>query len=621
MSERLVARLGWLVALLAVLAYGAALGGDYVFDDVHSVSANPAVQSLSNLGSFWTDPDAFSGAAARMYRPALLTSFALNIAVSPAAWSLKAGNLLIHCGVATLLFRWLWQLSRQSRAAFVCAALFAVHPLASEAINLVSARSELLSTFGVLLGLHAQLAWLRGRGSALPIAGMLLGTVLACGSKETGVVLPGLMLVQAFVLRHRLPNGREWRRLLVGIAPVVALVVAYLVARKLLLGEATVQLLGRTGEDPSSGHGRTLTMQLATMGTLLPQMLWQAVVPAQLTLDPEVGYRSSFADPLVLLGWSSIAGLTVAGLWNGPNARLRRLGTCTAWAIALPWIVIPLNMPFAEHRFYGPLLGFAVIGVGVVPRLRRACGGRVPIGALRAAFALLLAVGVTWSAQRSWLYRDERTLWQQELSQHPESFRAWWGLGTSRMRHRDMAGALGPLQRAHTLYPGHHDALRNYVEALIAQDDEHAFPWLSLATSAELQQRSPDDPWVRTLVAQANLQAGRAGLGDQHFETAERLALSCLEIAPPKGYVYLLAAFARRGLDDLDGALHHLDTSMASGLPTIDVCIQRVRTLVDLGRPADARRALQDLQRRYPTDPRTIHAIRAFQSPAAPSGR
>jgi len=611
MSERLAVRFAWLVALCAVLAYGMALGGDYVFDDVHSVSANPAVQSLSNFWSFWTDPGAFSGAAARMYRPALLTSFALNIAISPEAWSLKAGNVLIHAGVAVMLFWWLWQLSRRARASFVCAALFAVHPLASEAVNLVSARSELLSTFGIVLGLYAQLAWLRARGSRWPMAGMVAGVVIACGSKETGVVLPGLMLVQGFALRHRMPSGAEWRRMLVGVAPVVAVVVVYLLARKLLMGEATVQLLGRTGEDPSSGHGRTLTMQLATMGTLLPQMLRQAVAPTHLTLDPQIEYRSSFADPLVLLGWASILGLTIAGLWRGPNAKLRRIGTCTAWAIALPWIVIPLNMPFAEHRFYGPLLGFALVGVGVVTRARRALVARAPSPVLRTAFALLLTFGVFASAQRSWLYRDERALWQEELAHNPSSFRSWWGLGTSRMRSRDMVGAVGPLQRAHALYPGHHDALRNLVEALIAQEGEHVHPHLSLVMSAELARRSPEDPWVRTLVVHANLQAGCGGLGEQHFTEAERLALSCLDLDQPKAYVYRLAAFACQGRGDPQAALAHLDTSIANRLITADVLYERVNLLHELDRPKAARRATLQMQRRYPGHPLTLRLLHA----------
>ena len=66
MTERWTLRAGITIVILALCAYGMALVGDYVFDDVHSVSGNPAVQDLGNFTKFWTDPGAFSGAAARM---------------------------------------------------------------------------------------------------------------------------------------------------------------------------------------------------------------------------------------------------------------------------------------------------------------------------------------------------------------------------------------------------------------------------------------------------------------------------------------------------------------------------------------------------------------------------
>ena len=120
------------------------------------------MQDAGNVASFWVDPDGFSRGVGKMYRPALLTSLALNWSISGAAWSLKAGNVLLHAAVAVLLWSWLWRLSRRVVATTVVAALFAVHPLASEAVNLVSARSELLSAAGLLIGLLAHLHRLRG---------------------------------------------------------------------------------------------------------------------------------------------------------------------------------------------------------------------------------------------------------------------------------------------------------------------------------------------------------------------------------------------------------------------------------------------------------------------------
>lgn len=618
MSNRFATRAGWLVVILAMCAYGASLFGEYAFDDVHSVSDNPAVHSLANFGQFWTDPDAFSAGPGRMYRPALLTSFAVNWAISPAAWSLKLGNVLIHAAVSGMLFWWLFRLTRRSRGAFVVAALFAVHPLASEAINLVSARSELLAALGIVMALFAHVNWQRRHGNLSALLMMVFATAIACGSKETGVVIPGLLLVQTFCLRHRMANAADWRRAVSGIAPVILLVVGYLVVRKLLLGQATVQLLGRTGEDPSSGHGRTLLMQLATMGTLLPRMLWQCIVPTQLSLDPVVVYRDSFLDPTVLLGWGAMLGLTLVGLWRGVHARVRRIGTAMAWAIALPWIIVPLNVPFAEHRFYGPMLGLAAVAVTALPRLRTLLAS-VPRPALHGAFAVVLALLAVGSVHRSLLYQDERDLWRAELAQNPESFRGWWGTGACEMRHGNFALAVEPLQRAHDLYPEHPDALRNLVEALIAVPDEQADPARSLAVGAKLLERSPDDPWVRTLVVQANLQAARLTGDEQRWAVAEVMALSCLEIATPKGYVYQLAARARHGQGDVLGALAYLNTSVELGLASLEVQFDRARLLHELGRTNEARRVVFEVQRSNPTDPRIIGALRHFATAHVPN--
>jgi tetratricopeptide (TPR) repeat protein len=406
------------------------------------------------------------------------------------------------------------------------------------------------------------------------------------------------------------------RRTLAAVAPVVAVVVLYLVVRKLLLGQATVQLLGRTGADPLMGHGRTLTMQLATMATLVPGALLQCLVPVGLSLDPAVRFRESFADPFVLLGWASVAGLTVAALWPGPSARLRRIGVAFAWVIALPWIIVPLNAPMAEHRLYAPLVGLAAIAVALAPRALATLRTRIGSpGRQRAAFAVLAVLGMLGSASRSWLYRDERELWRHELAQNPNSFRGWWGLGTACWRHGDVVGAAPALANAHAIYPGHYDVLRNYTEVLVSLPDDVAEPHRALAIAERLQTRGPEDPWGRTLLAQAHLQAGRTTGDVEHFAEAERIALSCLEIAEPKGYVWQLAAQARSGLGDDDGALAHLDTSIERGFATIGVRIDRALMLRRLGRLREARRDLSAVQREAPTDARVMYALLQFASP------
>jgi protein O-mannosyl-transferase len=609
-------RLGWwaaaAVALLACCAYGAALAGDYVFDDVHSVAANPAVHDVANVGRFFVDPSAFSSGSARMYRPVLLTSFALNFLVGDAAAWLKLGNVLLHALAAVLLLRWAWAWTRRLPAAALAAAWFAVHPLASEAVNLVSARSELLATVGMLGCLVVQLDWLRrgasfGRGVLIVFA-----AVVACGSKETGVVLPVLAAVQAWCVRRGRAEVAVLRRAAGSLLMLVAVVVAYLLARKLLLGEATVQLLDRTGEDPTSGHGRTLLTQLLTMGTLLPGAVGQMLWPWPLSLDPAVRFRHDPADAAVWFGWIALAVLTAAAL-ACRGRRAPAVGVAFAWCVALPWIVVPLNMPLAEHRLYGPLAGVALLVAGLVPRLRSS--SRALQRAARIACAAAAVLFVVGSAHRSLLYRDERTLWRAELAVHPMSFRAHWGLGTSTLRHGDVDGAVEPLARAHALYPQHYDALRNYCEALVVAEEAAGNPHRALVLTERLRAVGPEDPWVRTLVARAHLLAARSTGDAVHWRAAEQAALGCLEVAPPKGYVFQLAAMARRGAGDLEGALGHLDESLRRGIDTVGVRLDRADLLRALGRERLAQRELMAAQAMAPMDPSVLAAVRSFAAP------
>jgi tetratricopeptide (TPR) repeat protein len=568
------------------------------------VAANPA---LRDGGCWWRwlhDPNAFSTSGA-MFRPVVVLSLGLQFLVSDAALWLKAGNLLLHALVTALAFGWLCRLGLAGRGALAVSALFAVHPLVSEAINLVSARSELLLYLGLLVALRSHLAQLRGGRPWPALAGIALGTVIACGSKETGVVLPGLLLAQAFVLRR----GTGWSGLprALGIAlPSVLLVAGYLLLRQELLGTATVSLAGRTGGDPLSGHGRSLLCQLATMGCLLPRALFQMVFPVGLSLDPAVRFEHSLAAPVVLVGWGSTLLLLVLGLLPGPGARVRQLGVLLAVATALPWVVVPLNVPLAEHRLYGPLLGMLMVAAPWLPR-----PGRRPF-----ALGGLVVLGLALGNLRSLDYRDEVRLWQAELARG-DSWRAWWGLGAARLRSGDCAGAVEPLAQARARNRDHVSVVRNLAEALVSLPDAQAMPERALAAAADYLAARPQDPWAHTVAAQACLQQGRVRGDRAAFLRAEQFALACLAIpdVPPKGYVFRLAAAARLGLDEPAAALAHLDESLRLGLDHHTVRLARADVLRRLGRAEEAWQELRRAQREAPLEPAVLAALRAARPP------
>jgi tetratricopeptide (TPR) repeat protein len=604
----------WLAAACAFLAYAAALAGECVFDDVHTVLANPALQAPVDWWRLCSDPAAFSGSAARMYRPTVVVSLAANAWFGAAVPAWKLGNVLLHAAVAWSLVRWLgsWHVPR--RAAGAVGVLFAVHPLCSENVNLVSARSEVLLVLFALWALMAHRAALRGKGWLGAFAAAL-ATAGACGSKETGALLPVLLGWQCWLACRHAGDRRTLVRGCLAALPALGVVVGYLWLRQVLLGQATAELLGRAGGDPISGHGRTLSVQLATMGTLVPRALLQVLWPSGLTIDPEVVYRPGCAEPLVLVGWGAVLGLVGAGLLPGRGARLRRLGIAFAAVLALPWIVVPLNMPLAEHRLYGPALGVLVALVPWGVRWAR----RWPAAFVLQPRHLLAALGlggIVLSTARSLDYRDERHLWRTVLAERPTAWRAWWGLGAAELRSGQVPAAVAALEQAQALYPEHYDVLRNFVEALVWLPVAQQRPFTALVAAERLAAAGPVDPWARTLLAEAQTQVGRVTGAAEWCRAAEQTALSCLEIAPPKALVYRTAAAACRARGDFAAALAHLDQSLARGLAPVAVRVDRAAVLHELGRPREAKAELLRAQLQDPGDPLVLHALQQAARPA-----
>src|ERR1051325_11771450 len=147
MSSRLAAFLA--ILILATYANGLRIG--FHFDDEHALANNPSIRTLTNIPRFFVDPTTSSALPEnRDLRPVLLTTFALNYAISgEATWSWHLLNVVLHWLVVLLVFRivrdHLWLGAGAVPVAAGAAIIVAVHPLNTEPIDYLSARSALLT--------------------------------------------------------------------------------------------------------------------------------------------------------------------------------------------------------------------------------------------------------------------------------------------------------------------------------------------------------------------------------------------------------------------------------------------------------------------------------------------
>ncbi|HZE88435.1 MAG TPA: hypothetical protein VE404_02750, partial [Verrucomicrobiae bacterium] len=191
-----------LVALLAVAVYAGAVRNGVVRDDYYIVAHNPLVTGerspwLIPVSHYWAGTDGTGD----LYRPLTIASYWLNARVAGMApWSFHLVNVLLHGLAAALVTVLALRLTASLAAASVAGALFATHPVLSEAVASIVGRADLLAAIFVLG------AWrLRDRRG---ISLLLFGLGLL--SKESAIVLPGFLVAEDLVRGRARARLREY---------------------------------------------------------------------------------------------------------------------------------------------------------------------------------------------------------------------------------------------------------------------------------------------------------------------------------------------------------------------------------------------------------------------------
>jgi len=214
--------------VLGVLAlYAPSLQNGFVYDDHVLIVDAPAPESASDVLRVFGERHWFN---LPYYRPIPRSSLVVQKALhGNAPTGYHAFNVVL-LGIATLLVHALLRLPvfRVAPApAFLAAALFAVHPVASSCVYpIASGRETLIPAIFVLVALYAFL-----RPGAGAYATALIAFAAALLSKEQAVVVPGLFALADVLGLTPSPPGRDGRRWLRRYAPVAAIVGGYALLR------------------------------------------------------------------------------------------------------------------------------------------------------------------------------------------------------------------------------------------------------------------------------------------------------------------------------------------------------------------------------------------------------
>ena len=415
-------RAALLVLLVAVGTYGNSVLNGFAYDDNTIIEGNPVVtegrvvDALSS--SYW--PQVVAGAG--LYRPVTLSSFALEWRLwngHPAGFHLV--NVVVHVAVSLLVFLLILEVST-TLPALVGAALFAAHPVHSEAVANVVGRAELYSALFVV---GACLLFWRDRGLApLWRAARLLGVgafyVMGLGSKEMAATLPALLVLLALA---RNDDERVTDRVRTDLPVFLltgALLAAFLGIRFLVLGSVS-------GEVPSPTlMGLSTGQRILTSLAVFPQYVRLLVIPLDLVADyaPAVLLPALTWGPDVILGLLVILGATAAAIFFWPRERLVALGIVWFGIAILPVtnLLIPTGVLLAERTLYLPSVGLAFVVAGAVSWVDRE--RRTSLGMCLVAAAVLCGGFMVRTVLRNPSWTSTFAMLTTIGEEHPESLLA-----------------------------------------------------------------------------------------------------------------------------------------------------------------------------------------------------
>jgi len=422
-----------------------------------------------------------------LYRPVTTLSLLFNYAVlgnGRDAAGYHVVNFLLHAINVWLLYEVAFLIFRRAGPAFFAAAIWAVHPIGTEAVTSVAGRADLLAAMSVLGGL---LVYVRGRGRWTPL---VLFAVAALGvfAKENAAILIGLMLLWDWSFRSK-PRWREY-------AAVAASLALLAIVRSVVLGNlAPYSPIYVDNPLRLAGFWTARWTAIRLIGADLLVLLF----PRTLVCD------HSFAA-IPLASWQDaplwISLLAVVALPAYAIAR-RRADPVAFWAAGffaialLPTsnLILLIGAAFAERFLYLPTVAFAVMTASLIYRLKNQ----------RLAKGLLIALLVVYSVRtiaRNPAWDDDLALASADLPNSPRSFRLHYMLGRA-LFEQDALGnldraiaeqeaaclILAPLPPARSISFPATDLGRYYAVKASLVAPEHQSEWLEKSRAALLKAR------------------------------------------------------------------------------------------------------------------------------------
>ncbi|XP_037949671.1 protein O-mannosyl-transferase TMTC4 [Teleopsis dalmanni] len=490
-----------ILVILCLACYQHSLDGAFVFDDTVAIEKNPdVVKTPTNLTAifehdFWGAPlkDVDSH---KSYRPLTTLMFHFEYKQGLRAKHMKAINLFFHCINTLLIWRLIYNLKFKQEAT-VTSALFAIHPVHTEAVCGVVGRAELMFCFIYLMAM--QLTHLRKHLKVVADILVISLTFIGIFFKETAITIPLTCVFLDYLctrvymkpLKQQLRMVLNLRYLGYGAATILLIIFRFAIQNF-----ESPQF--KPMDNPLAFSGDLLT-KILTQQFLYVINLWILFCPTWLCFDWAIGcidLITSIWDLRLQSVLALYSFVIVACIKYKPNFGIM-LGV---GMLVIPFIpasgIIRVGFVIAERVLYVPSIGFCFLVAYSFIKLKRSIQRNFIVLTLKICLMFLCICFIVRTRERASEWENEEKLFSSALKVCPNNAKVHFNIARLASDKKQHNKAMYHYHKAVELYPEYEAALMNlgnmyrekgdlntaekFIRAAISAMPEFPAAWMNL---------------------------------------------------------------------------------------------------------------------------------------------
>lgn len=533
---------------VVILAYSNTLNSSFHWDDYHTIVKNPSIRTFKGALFTFIDPSGFSFYRTTMIRPFTMLSYYFNYStggLNPLGWHIF--NLCIHFLNSILIILLTMELFSKfplshnqhlQISSLCCGLFFAVHPMQTEAVNYLSARSMLLMTTFYLSSL---ILYFRGKNS---FSWLLF--ICALLTREDALTLPFTLLfiegLSALSGMGKSENSKtRLKAILQQTSPYIVILGAYLIYRKVVLGELASSYV--------RGLKETFILQVWSLG------VYQKIIATMSGMSIS-HYTKEREIVTSLFWWVSLfvifSEMLVAFIcaWN---EKLVSLGIGWFFLALSLSMIAPLNWLAFEHRVYLAMFGPCLLGAILCSYALQKTGGHALGMTIKTAVICLVIALAMSTRERNKDWIDEAHLWRSAVEAYPFNPTAWNRYGLALKDFGDYDGAINAYKKSLAIEPS--SEVFNNLSVACGLKGDKTCAWESIRKSLELAAENPN-----ALFNFANMLFSEGKIAEAI--NAYKKAVKARDVFPEAHRNLAIALLAESQTENKREALEHLKKSL-----------------------------------------------------------